>query len=117
MFNISANNSLPLNNKLQQWIVPYPLRQMRHRWYYSKDSDKIYQPHIKYVRYFIKKQGTLTYTLNADSKELSLEPPLDAIPISSMQEKYFFVHKAFFNTPTSSLNFNSLQKHIEIIPQ
>ena len=59
----------------------------------------------------------ITYTLNLDSKKICSEIPSDAIPISSMQGNYFFIHKAFFNKPHSPFKFNSLQHPIVALPQ
>ena len=35
VFNINQNNSLPIHQHWTQWIVPYSLRQMQHRWNFS----------------------------------------------------------------------------------
>ena len=69
---------------------------MRHRWYYSKEKEEMYQSHHQNKdRYFIHHQGLLIYTLNLDYKELCTEIPINVIPISSMQGNYFFTHKDF----------------------
>ena len=43
VFNISANNTLPLHQQLREWIAPYSLRQMYHRWNYLREKDEIYE--------------------------------------------------------------------------
>ena len=57
VFNITNSNILPRNQQLQEWIVPYSLRQMSHRWNYSKEQHEIYELHNNNIyRYFIEQK-------------------------------------------------------------
>ena len=57
--NLSDNNTLPIRQKLTQWIIPYPLRQMYHRWNYSREKDEIYELHQdKVYQYFINNKDS-----------------------------------------------------------
>ena len=54
VFNISDNNILPHHQQLREWIVPYSLRQMYHRWNYSRDKNEICELNQNNIyRYFI----------------------------------------------------------------
>ena len=71
VFNINENNSLPIRQQLTQWIVPYSLRQMQHRWNFSIEKEEVYEIHNNKIhRYFTIKNEVLTFTLNIDSKEI-----------------------------------------------
>ena len=86
VFNISNHNILPHNQQLKEWIVPYSLRQMSHRWNYSKVQNEIYELNQNNInRYFIQHKAMLTYTSNLDSKELCADIPQDTIPVSAME--------------------------------
>ena len=105
MFSISNHNILPHNQQLKEWIVPYSLRQMFHRWNYSKVQNEIYELNQNNIyRYFIQHKDMLTYTLNLDSKELCTDIPQDTIPVSAMEGNYFFLHHDLVISPLSLIN-------------
>ena len=118
VFNISNYNTLPHHQQLKEWIVPYSLRQMSHRWNYSKHKNEIYELNQNNIyRYFIQQKELVTYTLNIDSKELCLDIPQDTIPVSAMQGNYFFKHKDLVISSPSLINLNSFKHYITTLPQ
>ena len=118
IFNISNYNIFPHHQQLKEWIGPYSLRQMSHRWNYSNDQNEIYELHQNDIyRYFIQQQKILTYTLNIDSEELCSDIPQDTIPVSAMQGKYFFIHKDLIISPPFPIKPNSFKQYITTLPQ
>ena len=118
IFNISNYNIFPHHQQLKEWIGPYSLRQMSHRWNYSNDQNEIYEVHQNDIyRYFIQQQKILTYTLNIDSEELCSDIPQDTIPVSAMQGKYFFIHKDLIISPPFPIKPNSFKQYITTLPQ
>ena len=108
VFNISKHNILPHNQQLNEWIVPYSLRQMFHRWNYSNQNN-IY-------RHFIQHKEMLTYTLNLDSKELCTYIPPDTILVSAMEGNYFFLHQDLVISPPSLIKIISFKQYINTLP-
>ena len=118
VFNISNHNILRNNQQLKEWIVPYSLRQISHRWNYSKVQNEIYELNQKNIyRYFIQHKEMLTYTLNLDSKELCTYIPPDTILVSAMEGNYFFLHQDLVISPPSLIKINSFKQYINTLPQ
>ena len=118
VFKINENNSLPIHQHLTQWIVPYSLKQMQHRWSFSQQKRKKsirYTTTTKY-RYFTVKNKVLTFTLNLDSKESFSTLPQESIIILFMRGNYVFLHKEFAHSTPSPIKINSFQQYIMTLP-
>ena len=118
IFNIQKDNSIQHHQHLAQWIVPYSLRQMKHKWNYSTKQTEVYEiKNNETYRYFTVKHDRFTFKLNLDSKERCFKIPQDSIPISCIKNNYFFLHQDFAQSTPSPNNLHSFQQHISTIPR
>ena len=116
-FKITSNYILPINLQLSNWIVSLNDRQIQHKWYFSKESNEIYNRNQQSIhKYFIKNINNNKYEISEDSKERCNKIPNDAIPITHLANQMFQVYtRLSFQNPNQK-EPNEFTKYIKILP-
>ena len=102
IFKLTSNYLLPIGLQLFNWTVPFNESKMQHRWYFSLESNEIYNRTQKILQgYFIQNKNNNRYELNNDSKVRCESIPNDTIPITYITKRTFQVYTKFtFHNPT-----------------
>ena len=97
-FKFTSNCILPIDLRLSTWIVPLDKRQIEYEWYFSKESNEIYNTGTQTIEtYFAMYIENNNYEANEDSKEKCERIPNDAISITHLHNQKFqiFIQLSF----------------------
>ena len=117
IFKLTSNYILPIELQLSNWIVPLHERQIQHRWYFSLESNEIYNRNQHSIqRYFIQSINNNRYEINEDSKVKCESIPNDAIPIIYISKRIFQVYEKFTPNNLTQREPNDFNNYIKFLP-